>query len=134
MHALAERTACEITWPRLLGYRYELPSERLSAKFTGDAKFTVTNADIPTKTEVEGIVGEIRVSHVAGDSGWEFKLVQELEDMPEVFSYVKNQSLGFTIPYTVNGVERQYYPDFLIRLDDGRGRDGSAHPDRRSDG
>ncbi len=63
------------------------------------------------------------VSHVAGDSGWEFKLAQELEDMPEVFSYVKNQSLGFTIPYTVNGVERQYYADFLIRLDDGHGKD-----------
>jgi len=40
-----------------------------------------------------------------------------------VVSYVKNQSLGFTIPYTVNGVERQYYADFLVRLDDGRGKD-----------
>jgi hypothetical protein len=38
-----------------------------------------------------------------GYCGWEFKLAQELEDMPEVFAYVKNQSLGFTIPYTVNG-------------------------------
>jgi type III restriction enzyme len=43
--------------------------------------------------------------------------------MGEVFSYVKNQSLGFTIPYTVNGVERQYHPDFLIRIDDGEGPD-----------
>jgi len=60
---------------------------------------------------------------VAGDSGWEFKLAQELEDMAEVVSYVKNQSLGFTIPYTINGVERQYYADFLVRLDDGRGKD-----------
>ena len=47
------------------------------------------------------------VSHVAGDSGWEFKLAQELEDMPEVIAYVKNQSLGFTIPYSINNVERQ---------------------------
>jgi type III restriction enzyme len=248
VHALAERIACESNWPRLLGYRYELPGERLSAKFTGDAKLILTNADIPTKTEVEGIVGEIRVdtlddlkrcrpnevafrlakltlekyfrddagqdkpwlfpqllaitkrwlgeclrckggtfpqlllfvrfahesadriyrsivsstegtptlkpilrpydtlgttryvdfhtiretyktrpdkchvSHVAGDSGWEFKLAQELEDMPEVVSYVKNQSLGFTIPYTVNGVERQYYADFVVRFDGGHGK------------
>ncbi|MGA7499954.1 MAG: hypothetical protein WBX00_24755, partial [Isosphaeraceae bacterium] len=57
VHALADRIACEITWPRLLGYRYELPGERLTAKFTSDAKLALTNADIPTKTEVEGIVG-----------------------------------------------------------------------------
>ncbi len=43
--------------------------------------------------------------------------------MPEVVSYVKNQSLGFSIPYTVNGVEHQYYADFLVQLDDGRGKD-----------
>jgi type III restriction enzyme len=37
------------------------------------------------------------VSHVARDSGWEFKLAHDLEDMSEVLSYVKNQNLGFTI-------------------------------------
>jgi type III restriction enzyme len=63
------------------------------------------------------------VSHVAGDSGWEFKLAQELEDMVEVVAYVKNQNLGFTIPYSINNVERQYYPDFIVRIDDGHGED-----------
>ena len=43
--------------------------------------------------------------------------------MPEVFAYVKNQSLGFTIPYSINNVEHQYYPDFLVRIDDGHGID-----------
>ena len=59
------------------------------------------------------------VSHVALDSDWESKLAQELEDMAEVVAYVKNQGLGFTIPYTFNGVERQYFPDFIVRIDDG---------------
>jgi type III restriction enzyme len=44
-----------------------------------------------------------------------------LEDIDEVISYVKNQNLGFTVPYTMNGQERNYYPDFLVRIDDGRG-------------
>src|SRR5262249_37304837 len=35
--------------------------------------------------------------------------------------------LGFTIPYTVEGAERQYYPDFVVRLDDGRGPDDSLN-------
>ncbi len=59
------------------------------------------------------------MSHVALDSDWEAKLAHDLEGMVEVVAYVKNQSLGFSIPYTLNGIERQYYADFLIRLDDG---------------
>ena len=47
--------------------------------------------------------------------------------MPEVVAYVKNQSLGFTIPYAVNGIERQYYPDFLVRLAGGRGGDAQLN-------
>jgi type III restriction enzyme len=253
VRAIPERIACEITWPRLLGYRYELPGERLTATFDADSQLALTNADIPTKTEVGGIIGEIRidtlddlknrrlnevafllakltlekyfrddagndkpwlfpqllaitkrwlaeclhckggtfpqlllfvhfaheaadrlyrsivssaegaptlkpilrpyetvgttryvdfhtirptyktradkchVSHVALDSDWEAKLSQELVDMPEVVAYVKNQSLGFTIPYAVNGIERQYYPDFLVRLAGGRGGDAQLN-------
>jgi type III restriction enzyme len=33
--------------------------------------------------------------------------------MPDVARYVKNQGLNFTIPYTLNGEERQYLPDFI---------------------
>jgi type III restriction enzyme len=249
VRAIPERIALEIAWPRLLGYRFELPSERLTATFTVDSQLALTNADIPTKTNLEGVVGEVRVdtlddlktrrlnevafrlarltleryfrddegqdkpwlfpqmlaitkrwldealtckggtfpqlmlfvrfahqaadriyraivassegkptlkpilrpyeavgttryvdfhtiketyrtraekchvSHVAGDSGWEFKLAQTLEDMGEVFAYVKNQGLGFTIPYALDGSDRQYHPDFLVRLDDGHGPD-----------
>ena len=64
------------------------------------------------------------ISHVVADTGsWEQKVAQALEDMPEVAAYVKNERLGFTIPYTVDGEERQYHPDFVVRLDDGRGAD-----------
>jgi type III restriction enzyme len=31
-------------------------------------------------------------------------------------SYVKNQNLGFEIPYTIDSDERWYRPDFLVRL------------------
>jgi type III restriction enzyme len=59
---------------------------------------------------------------VAADTGsWEQKLAQTLEDMDEVVSYVKNQGLGFAIPYTFNGEERNYVPDFLVRIRDSQG-------------
>jgi type III restriction enzyme len=54
------------------------------------------------------------ISHVVADTDtWEQKLAQTLENMPEVVRYVKNHNLGFTIPYTLAGGQRQYVPDFI---------------------
>jgi len=248
VRALEERIACEITFPRLVGYRYDIPSERLEARLSEDSQLTLSTADIPTKVQVDPIVGETsihtlddlkrrrpnevafllakltlekyfrdenghdkpwlfpqllgiakrwlaecvtlkdntfpqlllliefahdaadriytaivqaqpgaptlkpilrpydtvgstryvdfdtirstystradkcHVSHVVADTeSWEQKMAQALEDMDEVLRYVKNQNLGFTIPYTLNGEEHQYIPDFLVVIDDGRG-------------
>ena len=63
------------------------------------------------------------VSHVVADSGWEPRAAMAFESMPEALAYVKNQGLGFTIPYTLAGVEKKYIPDFIVLLDDGRGRE-----------
>src|SRR5262249_31664678 len=61
------------------------------------------------------------VSHVVADTeSWEQKLAQSLEEMDEVECYVKNQNVGFTIPYTLEGEQRKYYADFLARVRDGR--------------
>jgi type III restriction enzyme len=248
VRALEDRTSAEITFPRVTGYRYDLPSERLSVKFTKESEMVLSTADIPTKVELHPIVGassthnlddlkrhrmnevafyisklvlehyfrddeknvmfwlfpqilsitgewlkscvklkddtfpqllllvefahnaadriyktivrsndgekilkpmlrpydtigstqyvdfdtirpvyrtdqsKCHISHVVADTdSWEQKMAAALEDMDEVISYVKNQNLGFTIPYTMNGQERSYYPDFLVRIDDGRG-------------
>ncbi|HLG57062.1 MAG TPA: DEAD/DEAH box helicase family protein [Vicinamibacterales bacterium] len=258
VRALEDRIACEITFPRLQGYRFELPTERLSARLTDASKYALSTADIPTITENAPIVGEksihtlddlrarrpnevafllaklvlekyfrqdgetrpdkkephafdaevqawlypqvltiakrwltecltlknepdtfpqlllllefahdaadriyhsivsayegeptlkpilrpydtvgstrwvdfdtikpvwptrpdkCHVSHAVADTGsWEQKLAQVLEELDDVTAYVKNQGLNFTIPYTLNGDERQYYPDFLAKV------------------
>lgn len=56
------------------------------------------------------------VTHVVRDSDWELVVAQALEELPIVASYVKNDHLGFTIPYTDAGRSREYHPDFLVRL------------------
>jgi type III restriction enzyme len=57
------------------------------------------------------------ISHVVADTeSWEQKMASVLEEMPEVISYVKNQSLGFSIPYVLEGDERSYLPDFIVRM------------------
>jgi type III restriction enzyme len=43
-------------------------------------------------------------------------MAQALEEMDEVVCYVKNHNLGFTIPYTINGEEHGYIPDYIVRL------------------
>jgi type III restriction enzyme len=60
------------------------------------------------------------ISHVVGDTdSWEQKMAQSLEDMEEVICYVKNHNLGFKIPYTINGEEKNYIPDFIAMINDG---------------
>ena len=60
------------------------------------------------------------ISHVVADTeSWEQKMAQVLEEMEEVICYAKNQNLGFAIPYTIDGEEKNYYPDFLVRVQQG---------------
>lgn len=248
VRALDDRIECEINFPRVIGYRYQFESEKLIATFSNDSKMAISTADLPTKTEMQSIIGESsfhelyglkderlnkvdfylaalmmgkyfndegntkpwlfpqllqvvrewrenyltckdnafpqmlllvgfahtaaekiyqaivtsneggrtllpiprpydtigstryvdfdtardvyrtradksHISHVVLDSNWEAKLAEVLEDMDEVVHYAKNFQLGFTIPYTFNGEEKAYLPDYLIRIDDGHGKD-----------
>jgi type III restriction enzyme len=250
VRAIENRIAREITFPRLLGYRYDIAGERLSASFTEDSHFALSTADLPTRVENAPIVGEssvhtlddlkrrrenevafalakltlekyfrddddndkpwlfpqmlgiakrwlaecltlkdntfpqlllmiefahdaadriykaivastdgtpalkpilrpydtvgstryvdfdttrpvyatrddkCHISHVVADTdSWEQKLAQTLEDMDEVVRYVKNHNLSFAIPYTLNGEEKNYIPDFIACIDDGNGPD-----------
>lgn len=250
VRALESRIASEISFPRLLGYRYDVAGESLTATFTEDSKKALSTKDIPTKTENAPIVGEVSVhtlddlkrhreneiafrlakhtlekyfrddegndrpwlfpqlldiakswlseclilkdntfpqllllisfaddaadriyrsivasaegtpsltpilrpydtigstryvdfdtirpvfatredkchiSHVVADTeSWEQKMASSLEDLPEVVRYVKNQNLGFTIPYSLDGEEKNYIPDFIACINDGRGED-----------
>ena len=250
VRALEDRINCEITFPRLVGYRYDLPGERLTDTFGEDSLLALTTADIPTRVENAPIAGEssihtlddlkrrrpnevafrlarltlekyfrdddgndkpwlfpqllaitkrwlaecvtlkdntfpqlllliefahdaadriytaivassdgtpalkpilrpydtigstryvdfdttrpvyvtrpdkCHISHVVADTdSWEQKMAEVLEQMPEVVRYVKNHNLGFTIPYTLGGEEKNYIPDFIACIDDGHGRD-----------
>src|SRR5437870_6387021 len=57
VRALENRIACEITFPRLAGYRYDVGDEVLTATFTAESSLALTTADIPTVTEMSPIVG-----------------------------------------------------------------------------
>ena len=243
VRAMEDRIDCEITFPRIDGYRFDLPSEQLTAPFNDESRLALTTADVPTRTENAPIVGEssihdlddlkrhreaevgfalarlvqtkyfadkpwlfpqllaiarrwlaeclalkdntfpqmlllLELAHNAADriyraivrsaggdarlvaivkpydtvgstryvafdttrpvyateaakchinyvvadtDSWEQKMAQTLEQMPEVVRYVKNHGLNFTIPYTFEGKDAHYIPDFIVHYDDGRG-------------
>jgi type III restriction enzyme len=248
VRALPERAALEIRFPHVIGYRYELPAERITATFGDETKLVLTTDDVPTETVLDPIVGEstktnldalrgrreqevafflskrvvesqfgidaarerpwlfpqvleivkrwmreclickdntfpqmvliaeysyaaaeriykaivrstvggtrlvarlrdydpigttagvsfdttknvyeARKSHlnyVVLDSGWEAKVAEALEAMPEVSAYVKNDDrVGLRIPYTIEGIARVYVPDFIIRWRFGEDRE-----------
>jgi type III restriction enzyme len=60
VHAVKpDRDALEIVFPRVEGYRVELPDERLDAKFGPDHVLTLTPELVgPSRTENRGIIGE----------------------------------------------------------------------------
>jgi type III restriction enzyme len=54
-----ERDALEIRFPRVQGYRVELPEERLTAEFNADSVLELTPDLVgPSITRVQGIIGE----------------------------------------------------------------------------
>ncbi|GAB3309466.1 DEAD/DEAH box helicase family protein [Hymenobacter humi] len=58
------------------------------------------------------------VNYVVMDSDWEgiaAKELEGLEAMTEVEAYVKNDFMGFSIPYVSKGKQRLYFPDFIVR-------------------
>jgi len=87
-------------------------------------ELTTSHVDFDTTRPVYTTRDKCHVSHIVCDTGsWEQKVAQALEDLDEVRAYVKNdRQPGFSIPYTINGESRQYYPDFIVRVDDGHGQ------------
>ena len=61
------------------------------------------------------------------DSAWEAELCRVVEQHPQVVAYAKNHNLGFEVPYRTGSRNQRYLPDFIVLLDDGRGKDDLLH-------
>ena len=61
------------------------------------------------------------------DSDWEAEFCRVAEAHPKVLAYVKNHNLGLEVPYRYGSETRTYIPDFIVLVDDGRGKDDPLH-------
>ncbi|AGA34931.1 Type III restriction-modification enzyme, helicase subunit [Thioalkalivibrio nitratireducens DSM 14787] len=61
-----------------------------------------------------------QISHVVYDSTWEKVVADICEQDPQIHAWAKNDHLGFRIRYLWNGSSRNFVPDYLIRLANGK--------------
>lgn len=61
------------------------------------------------------------------DSTWEGAFCRVAEAHPKVLAYVKNQNMGFEVPYRHLAENKRYIPDFILLVDDGRGPADPLH-------
>ncbi|PWC91442.1 restriction endonuclease [Azospirillum sp. TSH100] len=87
---------------------------------TGSTRFVnfTTSKELRWETSAK----HCHVNLVICDSEWEVEFARVAEEHPSVLAYVKNQGLGFEVPYRDGSTPRKYIPDFILHVDDG-------HPD-----
>ena len=66
------------------------------------------------------LTNKSHISHVVYDSSWEASESFEFEHNDNVTNWAKNDHLGFVISYLYKGVVHSFYPDFLIKLSNGK--------------
>ena len=86
---------------------------------TDDVNFVTRR---PVREATKSPVNLVVLDGSASGNTWEDTTAALLEANADVLSYVKNNGLGFEIPYVHAGKSHMYVPDFLVRLvqqDDG---------------
>jgi type III restriction enzyme len=96
-------------------------SEKIIPIFDPNKKVKST-ADMSTwyTSRPNCITKKSHISHCVFDSTWEATESYVIEKNPHVTAWAKNDHIGFEIGYIYNGVFHKYYPDFLIKLDNGK--------------
>lgn len=97
-------------------------SEHIRPVFNYYNKFNSTKYVNGNTTKEVFATKKSHVNFVVMDSDWEGIAAKTLEELPQVISYVKNQFLGFAIPYVKDGKDKNYFTDFIVRC---KGKDGS---------
>lgn len=85
---------------------------------SGRGEGSTADVDFWTTKNVKEVM-KSHLNYVVLDSKWESSAAYHLEAHPLVVAFVKNQGLGFAIPYLHAAGGHEYVPDFLVRIDNG---------------
>jgi len=90
---------------------------------TGSTAHVSFNTSREERWEALGPPPKNHVNWVILDSGWESEFCRVAESHPRVLAYTKNHNLGLEVPYRFGSQTRRYFPDFIVKVDDGHGSD-----------
>jgi type III restriction enzyme len=94
---------------------------------TGSTAHVNFNTSKTDRWETNGPPPKCQLNWVILDSDWEAEFCRVAEAHPRVKAYVKNHNLGLEVPYRYGSEMRQYRPDFVVMVDDGRGDEDLLH-------
>ena len=79
------------------------------------------NVDFKTTKKLlwQADANKCHINLVVLDNDWEGEFCRVVEKHPRVLSYVKNQGLGFKVPYMFESEVRDYYPDYIVQVNVG---------------
>ena len=116
--------ACErITAGIVARFAEETPIKAVLDPYNPTGSTRNVNFNTSKQTRWQTDSQQCHVNWAVCDSDWEAEFCRVAEKHPLVHSYVKNQGLGFEVPYRSGSETRRYIPDFIVRVDDGRGDD-----------
>ncbi len=116
--------ACErITRGIVTQFAGTRPIQAVLDPFNPSGSSIHVNFTTSKKTRWKTAANRCHVNWVICDGDWEAELCRVVESHPRVRAYVKNQGLGFEVPYLRGSEAHRYLPDFIVRVDDGRGED-----------
>jgi type III restriction enzyme len=92
---------------------------------TGSTNHVKFNTSKTTRWQTDA--RRCHVNWVILDSDWEAEFCRVAEAHPRVRAYVKNQNLGFEMPYRYGSETRTYLPDFVGLIEDGQGEENLPH-------
>jgi type III restriction enzyme len=94
---------------------------------TGSTRHVRFNTSRADRWDTSGPPPKNHVNWVVLDSDWEAEFCRAAESHPKVIAYSKNHNLGLEVPYRYGSENRRYLPDFVVKVDDGRGLADPLH-------
>src|SRR5437870_64143 len=120
---LADTAANRITAAINRAFVGEHPIKALLDPYNPTGSTRYVNFNTSRKDRWETAANRCHINWIILDSDWEGEFCRVAEAHPRVRSFVKNHNLGLEVPYRYGSENRIYRPDFIIRVDDGRGDD-----------
>jgi type III restriction enzyme len=124
---LAEMAAEKITAGITMAYVGERPVKAILDPYNPKGSTRYVNFRTSKLNRWETDARKCHVNLAILDSDWEGEFCRVAEKHPKVIAYVKNQNLGLEVPYLFQGEAHRYIPDYIVLVDDGRGKDDPLH-------